>query len=247
MDPEVSGSFIDFEPATPSPAADLDRELTSDIRRRGRFIRIAAIAAAAVLLAGSIAVLVLSPWRTEALVLDGAPNEPEAPVAEVPTVDAADRGAVPVQAPEDDGPPPAKTSGAEPNEPPREPPSPEELIMRARHLIDEGSYEEAGGLLQEALGTRESAEARSLLSRSYEKRRSYRAALEQMMLAIRLAPANPNYHDQMGKLRIRLGHRQAACDSFRKALKSYPHHRAAQRHIKRYCRDTASDVRGFFE
>jgi serine/threonine protein kinase len=218
----------------PPPAEDLNRERDSQTSGGSGRARLAVIGAIVVVLICGAVFLIATDQSSETSRADNAQAQslaseaPEKIDTATPAVD--DVAPVHSESPAADGAlPPDDVARVEPED------QRHLLLEGAERQITAGDLDEADRLIDSAILLEDGSDARYLRSVSLEQRRQYRAALNEITIALRIRPDNPNYHDQMGKIRIKLGQHEEGCRAFRQAIALYPPHRGANRHLERYC------------
>ena len=109
-------------------------------------------------------------------------------------------------------------------------------IKEARELIKGGKYSEARQRLETALRIQDSPGVRSLLSQTCEKTGQYQQAIDHLKKVAALKPDVAWYQDKLGRLYLKVGKTDLACQAFKRALKILPTYPVSRGNLKKHCK-----------
>jgi hypothetical protein len=99
-----------------------------------------------------------------------------------------------------------------------------------------GRLSDAETLYRRAVQLQDTAKARAQLAVVLERTRRLEQAIEQITRAAALEPDVAWYQDKLGRLQLKAGNRDKACEAFRTAIKARAGYRAAKRNLRKHCR-----------
>ena len=102
-------------------------------------------------------------------------------------------------------------------------------------LDRQGKHNQAVRLLKVALAIRDSSGLRFLLAQSNESAGRFRHAIVHLQAVAKMKPDVAWYPNKIGRLHLKEGRTDLACEAFRRSLKIKPDYAVARANVKKYC------------
>ena len=111
------------------------------------------------------------------------------------------------------------------------------LMAQGRDLLAKKKYKQAIQALEQALFLEDGEDVRRLLAKIHRRTGNVARAIEHYEYLAQQAPEVAWFPDMVGRLHLQGNNKEAACASFRKAFDADPTYKAAEKNLKKHCKD----------